>query len=135
MCQEAVSQWKCGAFDQNVLTCGDVTVMTDYACKKTEDAKKSLEALLATEGKKIAVVEPAYEEIAKEMGIACVITAQRPSEVRAERFLAERELEKKILAELEPGATLLLCGNRYMDFNVTLRRVFGVTDGVITDVW
>ena len=64
-----------------------------------------------------------------------VIACETPDEDRAVRFAAERQLEDQILEAMEPGCAVALCGGRYMDFNVTLRRLFGFTDGVITDVW
>lgn len=47
----------------------------------------------------------------------------------------ERELEKAILAQLQEGDSILLNAGRSMNFNITLRRIFGLTDGFIPDAW
>ena len=47
----------------------------------------------------------------------------------------ERDLELKLMDTLKDGDTLLICGGRKMDFNITLRRLFGLTDGFIPDSW
>jgi len=131
--QAALAAYRYPGFEKNRFACGDVTVLTDYACKSEASAKASVDALLACPGQKIAVMEDRYAPLA---AAADVVLAVPPvPEDRDARFAAEHALEQKILAALEPGALVLLCGGRSMEFNVTLRRVFGPTDGVITDTW
>jgi hypothetical protein len=36
---------------------------------------------------------------------------------------------------LQDGDVLLMCAGRKMNFNITLRRLFGLTDGFIPDSW
>jgi hypothetical protein len=54
---------------------------------------------------------------------------------RKERHAAEFALEKAALEVIRPGDTVLLCGMRDVTLNTTARRLFGFTDGIISDVW
>ena len=53
---------------------------------------------------------------------------------KLERLEAELSLEKEIISHLEPGCAVLFCGGRHMALNLTLRRIFGLTDGEIYDL-
>ena len=117
--------------EQNIFAVRDMTVLTDYACKSEGSAKASLAALTAYPGKTIAVVEDRFAPFAKADK---VISVPQPSEDRAERNAAELALEQEIIAQLEPGCALLFCGGRHLALNLTLRRIFGLTDGDIYDV-
>ena len=47
----------------------------------------------------------------------------------------ENQLEKAILSCLQDGDAILICGGRKMQFSITARRIFGITDGFIPDAW
>lgn len=127
----ALENYQYSGMEQNIFAVQGMTVLTDLACKSETSAKKSLEALAGYPGKKIAVVADTYVPFAKA---DAVISVPAPSQERPERFAAELELEEKLLSQLEPGCTVLLCGDRPHDLNLTLRRVFGLTSGEIYDI-
>jgi len=127
----APENYQYSGMEQNIFQVNDMTVLTDYNCKSENSAKRSLEVLTSYPGKKIAVVAESYAPFAQA---DVVIPLPAPSEERPERFAAELELEKALLSHLEPGCAVLLCGDRSLELNVTLRRVFGLTDGEIYDV-
>lgn len=130
---ESLAAYRYPGYEKNRFQCGDMTVLTDYACKSEAAAQASIATLLASPGKKIAVVESRYAALAS--GADHVLAVPPVPEDRDARFAAEHALEQQLLSVLEPGATVLLCGSREMELNVTLRRVFGLTDGIITDTW
>ena len=117
--------------EQNIYEINGMTVLTDYACKSPESAKAALAVLASCPGKKIAVIEDTYAGLAQA---DAVISVAQPSEERPERTAAELALEKQILAQLEDGCTVLFCGGRHLALNLTLRRIFGLTDGEIYDL-
>ena len=116
--------------EKNRYTCNGMTVITDYACESEAAAKAALQMLSQQSGKKIALIEECYAALANA---DAVIPLPQPSQDRAERMSAELEREKQLLQALEPGCAVLLCGGRHMELNVTLRRVFGLTDGDVYD--
>ena len=117
--------------EQNILQANGMTILTDYACKRVYSAKTALAVLAKQPGKRIAVVEDRFASFANA---DVVITVPQPSAERPERQEAELLLEKKIISHLEPGCSVLLCGGRHLALNLTLRRVFGLTDGEIYDL-
>ena len=117
--------------EQNVFEINGMTVLTDYACKSEASAKASLAVLAGCSGKRIAVIEDSYAKLAKA---DTVVSVPQPSSERPERQEAERILEESVLAQLEPGCAVLLCGGRHLALNLTLRRIFGLTDGEIVDL-
>lgn len=117
--------------EQNIFEVNGITLMTDYACKRADSAKSTLAVLAKQPGKRIAVVEDKFASFAQA---DVVISLPQPSAERPERQEAELLLEKEILSHLEPGCTVLLCGGRHMELNLTLRRIFGLTDGQIYDL-
>ena len=117
--------------EQNIFKVKGTTVLTDYACKSEKSAKASLAVLANSPGKRIAVIEDTYAPLARA---DAVIAVAQPSEERTERTAAEHALEKQILAQLEDGCTVLFCGGRHLALNLTLRRIFGLTDGEIYDL-
>lgn len=127
----APENYRYSGMEQNIHTVKDMTILTDLACKSVVSAKKSLDILAGCPGKKIAVVAESYAPFANA---DTVISVPAPSEDRPERLAAELALEEKLLAQLAPGCTVLLCADRHHDLNLTLRRVFGLTDGNIYDL-
>ena len=117
--------------EQNIFEVNGMTVLTDYACKSEASAKASLALLAKYPGKKLAVIEDTYAPFAQA---DAVIAVPQPSEERPERTAAEHALEKEILAQLEEGCAVLFCGGRHLALNLTLRRIFGLTDGEIYDL-
>ena len=77
------------------------------------------------------MIEDTYAGLAQA---DAVISVAQPSEERPERTAAELALEKQILAQLEESCAVLFCGGRHLALNLTLRRIFGLTDGEIYDL-
>lgn len=117
--------------EQNIYQINGITVLTDYACKSEAATKASFAILAKHPSKTIAVTEDRFVPFAKA---DVVISVPQPSPERPERTEAELALEKEIISHLEPGCTVLFCGGRHMALNLTLRRIFGLTDGEIYDV-
>ncbi len=130
---KALTDYRYDGMEHTDISCGDVRVLTDYACKSENAARASAMELLSAEGKKIAVIEARFAKLFR--GADAVIVLDDLPEDREERFAALREVEDRLLAELTPGCTVLFCGDRKLELNVVLRRIFGLTDGVITDLW
>ena len=120
-----------GGMEQNLYHVNGMTVLTDYACKSETAAKAALALLAKQPGKTIAITEDRFAPFAKA---DVVISVPQPSPERPERLEAELALEKEILSHLQPGCAVLFCGGRHMALNLTLRRIFGLTDGEIYDV-
>lgn len=81
------------------------------------------------------VVAIADLRFALAMEGADVLLTTQTCEDRPRRVSAENALEHQALAAIRPGDTVLLCGMRDADLSTTARRLFGITDGVITDIW
>lgn len=126
-----LKDYRYSGMEQNIFEVNGITVLTDYACKNEASAKAALAALEDCPGKKIAVLEDTYAPFAKA---DAVISVPQPSDDRQQRQLAELALETEMLSHLEPGCAVLLCGGRHLALNLTLRRVFGLTDGDICDL-
>ena len=125
-----MTDYRYEGMEQNIFQLAGMTILTDYACKSEVSARASLAALAACTGKKIAVVEDRFAPFAVA---DVVISVPQPAEDRKERKAAELALEKETLEQLEPGCAVLFCGGRQVDLNLTLRRLFGLTDGDIYD--
>jgi len=130
---DALRDYRYSGMEHSVFLCGDMRVLTDYACKSASAARASAALLAAGEGKKIVVAEAGYADLFRDADE--VIPVETLPEDRDERFRVFRSTEDRLLAALEPGCTVLFCGGRKLELNVVLRRVFGLTDGVITDLW
>lgn len=132
-CAQSLKNWHYEGMEHNVFRCGGVTVLTDYACKSASAASATAKTLSACGGKKIALAESRYLELFRNADV--IIPVEELPAERDDRLAYYRQLEDRLLAELEPGSAVALCGRRELDLNVVLRRVFGLTDGVITDLW
>ena len=129
----AMTDFSYDGFEENAFSVDGCTVLTDYACKTREEAEASARRLAACSGRRIAVVEAAYADLCTFADT--VLPVETLPEDRDQRILALREREDLLLGEMTEGCTVLLCGRRELQLNVTLRRVFGLTDGQITDLW
>jgi len=132
-------------YEDNVFQLDQVTLITHYASKSLLNTKAALDRLMATPGKRhLAVLGDtdsgtwqAVADYAQCCGVDKVFgkSLDEPEADRPTIVARERELEKAVLDILKPGDVILFSGCRKMNFNLTVRRLFGITDGVIADVW
>ena len=109
----------------------DIHLVLHTACPDAASAKAALQTA-KTLGPVVAICDTRF---ADQMEGAEVVLTTQPYEDREARHAAEHALENKALAVIKPGHVVLLCGMRDCTLNTTLRRLFGFTDGVITDLW
>ena len=119
-----------------------IHLIVNATCKSAASAKAACEALASAEGEKIAVFAP----LDSGADYSALIASCKAEHVLlygtrmnalpgAENVGTPDELEKRLLALLRDGQTLLLCGGRCADFSRTVRRIFGLCDGFIAEEW
>ena len=99
---------------QNIVSCDGVTVVYDLACQNAEqllETAKKLPGRLLVMGKELPQTDAAFQWDSASM--------------------KEREREIAILEQLREGDVLALCCDRTGDLDITLRRLFGLSDGYI----
>ena len=117
--------------ERSVRDFKDIHLVLHTACPDAESAKAALEKA-KTLGPVVAICDTRFVDAME--GADTVLTTQ-PYEDREQRHAAEHALERQALAAIRPGCAVLLCGMRDCTLNTTLRRLFGFTDGIITDLW
>lgn len=95
---------------QNIAQCGGVTVVYDLACQDST-----------------AVLEQAEKLPGRLLSMGCNMLRFQWN--AAEMTLRQREIA--VLEQLQKGDVLVLCCDRSGDLDVTLRRLFGLSDGYI----
>jgi len=100
---------------QNILQCKGVTVVYDLACRDVEAVWRTAQKC---SGRKL------YMGILPKKHPEADIVWDAAS-------MTEWEREQVILETLQEGDVLILCGGRELDLDVTLRRLFGLSDGYI----
>jgi len=99
---------------QNIVDCGGVTVVFDLACQDANavmETAKKLPGRLLIMGMDLPEAGAAFQWNAAEM--------------------TEREREIAVLEQLREGDVLVLCCDRSGDLDLTLRRLFGLSEGYI----
>lgn len=143
----AISQFKVTGYTQNALDVDGINLVLNLNCKSVSSFNSALEVLSSHSGRKLAVLgdldtETTPEDVAemiasaKKKGATHIfymgafgesLTQDENVQIAADETL----LEKAIFSRLQEGDGLLLNGGRKMNFNITLRRIFGLTDGFI----
>lgn len=98
----------------NIKVCGGVTVVFDLACTDPSpllETAAKLPGRLLVMGYDLPPVQAAFQWDAKAMTL--------------------RERETALMEHLREGDVLVLCCDRQGDLDVTLRRLFGISDGYI----
>lgn len=152
--RELIAGYTVTGYTQNVVSVDGVTLVLNMNCKSAASAASAMEVMARQAGRKIALLgdldgqttQQTQEEIAKaavQNGAEAIFCMGQYAEAAcaasgAEKAVAaanENELEKAVLAELKDGDVVLFNGGREMWFNLTLRRLFGLTDGFSPDSW
>jgi hypothetical protein len=107
---------------KNILDLEDIRLLLNLSCKTSHAAQAAFDALSRESGRKIAVLgSDAWVCMAKKAGVETIFIFDK----------TERELEKELLAILQPGDAGLFLGKREDNLCTTVRRLFGITDGYI----
>ena len=99
---------------QNIKNCDGVTVVYDIGCQDANaviETAKKLPGRLLVMGTNLPKTDAAFQWDVTEM--------------------PEREREIKVLEQLREGDVLVMCCERSGDLDLTMRRLFGISDGYI----
>ncbi len=143
--RQRIQTYRAQGYTQNVLQTQGLTLVLNLNCKSRASAVSAMEAMSRHPGRKLAVLgdpdgdltgqEPGkLVETARKMGAQRVFAMGRLAKEPGLEAITpgdEDALEKAVLQELKEGDVVLLCGGRQMGFPLTLRRLFGLTDGFI----
>jgi hypothetical protein len=110
----------------------DLRVVLHTACPSVGSARDALAYAKSFGGRVVAISDLRFASVLRE---ADEMLLTQTYDDRKERHNAEFALERAALELLRPGDTVLLCGMRDVTLNTTARRLFGITDGVLSDIW
>lgn len=144
-----IGQFRVQGYTQNVLIADDATLILNMNCKSADSFASALKVFAENSGRKLAILsdwdtETNWQQVIKSTldagasHIFCLSEQAKNVCAAYENVFAtadERELEKAILPCLQEGDTVLFNGGRNSNINITLRRLFGLTDGFIPDAW
>jgi len=121
-------------FERRVEEFRDIRLVLHTACPSVGSARAALEKARSFGAPVVAISDLRFASVLRSADR--MLTLQTfDDEQRADRHAAEFALEKEALAAIRPGDTVLVCGMRSCDLSTTVRRLFGITDGIITDIW
>lgn len=112
----------------------DIRLLLHTACPNVGSARAALEKAKSFSKRTVVIGDLRFASVLREAD-AYLVTQTYDDEERAQRHAAEFALERQALETIQPGDTVLLCGMRDCDLRTTARRLFGITDGIITDIW
>ena len=119
---EAIAAYRESDCTKNAVDFHGLRLLLNLSCKSGTAAQGALDALSREKGRKIAVLGSGeWMETAKNAGAAQIFVFDK----------TERELEKQLLDTLQDGDAVLFLGSREDLLCVTVRRLFGITDGYI----
>lgn len=149
--RKLICQYQVTGYTRNVAFADGITLVLNLNCKGVRSAQSAIETMAGKVGRKFAIFGDFDKETAISEWQSAVNTAiengaekvfcmgeNANTEWDNDRVVVaadERDLELKLMDTLVDGDVLLICGGRKMDFNITLRRLFGLTDGFIPDAW
>ena len=149
--QSAVCGFAVTDYTQNVVLVDGVSLVLNLNCKSMSSAHSALSALQKLPGRKLAVLgdldgETTLQDIkdmiasARQQGVCQIFyMGEHKDALTQEENVStpadEIQLEKAILSSLQEGDAMLLNSGRKMMFHLTLRRIFGLTDGFIANSW
>lgn len=119
--KKALAGYTFGGCTQTTLTADGVNITIASACKSVAAAESVLRAA-AGGNLKIAVTTAEYQAVFAPWADKLIIVDEENPLLNA---------EKQLLAVLQEGASLILCGDRAADMPFLLRRLFGITDGFL----
>lgn len=120
--------------ERRIQELGDIRLVLHTACPSLNSAKDALAVAKGFGKPVVAIGDLRFASVLREADTLLTVQTYEEAE-RAQRHAAEFALEKQALAAITPGCTVLLCGMRDVTLNTTARRLFGITDGILTDLW
>lgn len=149
--RKLISQYRVSGYTRNIVSADGVDLVLNLNCKSVKSAGSAIEVMAGKTGRKFAIFGDFDKDITVSDWKSSVKTAldngaakifcmgeNANAEWNDDRIVIaadERDLERKLMDTLQDGDVLLICGGRKMNFNITLRRMFGLTDGFIPDSW
>ncbi len=149
--RKSIASFRTESYTQNVLSADGVSLVLNLSCKTKASAVSALEALESLPGRKLAILadwdcNTTQEDYADVIASAKKVGAEHifymgehgvfmGTDETVQVAADEKELEKCVLSCLQEGDALLICGGRKMYLGITLRRLFGLTDGFIPEAW
>ncbi len=121
-------------YERRIQDFRDIRLVLHTACPSVGSARAALEKAKSFGSRVVAIGDLRFASVLRDAD-ELLITQTYDNEERAQRHAAEFALERKALEIIRPGDTVLLCGMRDCDLSTTARRLFGITDGIITDIW
>ena len=119
--EKAVASYTPVGYTAAKLCADGVNIVVHNGCKSIATAE-SVRRAANDSHLKIAVTVPAYQGVfAPWADKLFIVDEEHPL----------LTVEKELLAVLEEGASLVLCGDRQDDLAFLLRRIFGITDGFL----
>lgn len=144
--KQAILQYRLEDCTHNMLQADGVTLVLNLRCKSSDSAKEAIISMGTQSGRKLAVFgiteNTQWESLAKaaaEAGAAEVFLIGENVEtctgtvagVPVTGFQREVGLEQAILEQLQDGDVLLFNGARETNLCITVRRLFGISDGYL----
>ena len=121
-------------FERRIQDFKDIRLVLHTACPSVGSARAALEKAKSLGGPVVAISDLRFASVCRDADR--MLTVQTfDYDQRAERKAAEFALEMEALKAIRPGDTVLVCGMRDCDLSTTVRRLFGITDGILTDIW
>ena len=147
--RKIIGQFSVQGYTQNVLVADNATLILNMNCKSGDSFASALKVLAEKSGRKLAILsdwdtETNWQQVIKsafDAGASSIFCLSEQAKNACAAYknvfvtADERELEKLILPYLQEGDTVLFDGGRNSNINITLRRIFGLTDGFIPDAW
>lgn len=149
--RKLIFEYQVTGYTRNVVFADGVHLVLNMNCKSVESARAAVESMAEHNGRKFAIfgdfdrkmpnsdwkasVNFALDNGAEKVFCMGDCTDTDWNDDRVICAADERDLELKLMDTLQDGDVLLMCGGRKMNFNITLRRLFGLTDGFIPDSW
>lgn len=148
---QLLSAYQTTGYTRNVVQADGITLVLNLNCKSEKSARSAIATMAQKTGRKIAVlgdfdkkiqisdwqnvVKLAAEQGAQKVFCMGEYANTQWDDNRIVNVTDEHDLEQKLMDTLQDGDILLINGGRKMNFNITLRRLFGLTDGFIPDSW
>lgn len=119
--EKAIAEYTLNGYNQISLALDGVNVVANTGCKTVAQAHAVVEAAPVTK-RRIAVVTPSFVNSVDDWATRIIVVDEKNDFENAIKIL---------LKELKDGDTLLLCGERKAMLCQLLRRMFGITDGIL----
>ena len=121
-------------FERRIQNFKDIRLVLHTACPSVASARAALEKAKSFGAPVVAISDLRFASVCRDADQMLTVQTYE-SDQRAQHKADEFALEMAALEAIRPGSTVLVCGMRDCDLSTTVRRLFGITDGIITDIW